>query len=63
MADNGESTEIEDILVVDTGGGRNSTMAKRLWHVFERINHQQVIKGHGSIGKGKTCFIVNATTK
>eukprot|EP00957_Ditylum_brightwellii_P190081 14470779-Ditylum_brightwellii.AAC.1 len=52
----------EDILVVDTGGGRNSTVTKRVWHVFEKTNQEQLIKGYGSSNDGRICPIVNAAT-
>eukprot|EP00957_Ditylum_brightwellii_P044034 3341609-Ditylum_brightwellii.AAC.1 len=54
---------LEDMLVVDTGGGKNSTITKRTWHVFENTNQEQLIKGYGSSDDGRICSIVNAATK
>eukprot|EP00957_Ditylum_brightwellii_P155088 11805589-Ditylum_brightwellii.AAC.2 len=42
-----------DILVVDTGSGRNSTVTKRAWHVFENTIQKHLIKGYGDSGEGK----------
>ena len=50
-------------MVVDTGGGSNSTVTKRVWHVFENTNQEQLIKGYGSSDDGRICPIVNAATK
>eukprot|EP00957_Ditylum_brightwellii_P015150 1141936-Ditylum_brightwellii.AAC.1 len=47
----------EDVLVVDTSGGRNSTVTKRAWHVFENTNQEQLIKGYGSSDDGRICPI------
>ena len=58
----GESGNMENIAVIDSGGGQNSTITSRAWRVFERTNHQQDIRGYGEKGM-KTCDIVNATTK
>ena len=53
----------EDILILDTGGGKNSTITTSAWHVFERTNHVQEVRGYGEKGEGRTCAIVNAATK
>eukprot|EP00957_Ditylum_brightwellii_P109280 8335818-Ditylum_brightwellii.AAC.1 len=53
----------EDLLIVDTGGERYSTITKRAWHVFENTNQEQLIKGYGSSDDGRICLIVNATKK
>eukprot|EP00957_Ditylum_brightwellii_P155560 11841307-Ditylum_brightwellii.AAC.1 len=52
-----------DIMVVDTGGGRNSAITKRVWYVFENTNQKHMIKGYGSNNEGQLCLIVNAATK
>eukprot|EP00957_Ditylum_brightwellii_P073244 5567573-Ditylum_brightwellii.AAC.1 len=51
------------ILVFNTGGGHNSTVTKRAWHMIERTNHYQVIKGYREKGEGRKCPIVNEATK
>eukprot|EP00957_Ditylum_brightwellii_P131913 10058987-Ditylum_brightwellii.AAC.1 len=53
----------EDILILDTGGEKNSTITTRAWHMFERKNHVQEVRWYGEIGEGRTCAIVNAATK
>eukprot|EP00957_Ditylum_brightwellii_P033608 2547846-Ditylum_brightwellii.AAC.1 len=64
--DEGIGTAIDgrgDIVVIDLGGGQNSTITAKAWHVFEENNHTLDIKGHSEKGKGKTCKIVNAAIK
>jgi len=56
-------SEDEDILILDTGGGKNSTITTSAWHVFERTNHVQEVRGYGEKGEGRTCAIVNAENK
>ena len=53
----------EDIPILDMGGGKNSTITTRAWHVFERTNHVQEVRGYGEIGEGRKCAIVNAAKK
>ena len=53
----------EDVLFFDTGGGYNSTVTKRAWHVFETTSHKQYLRGYGDKGEPKECQIVNACTK
>eukprot|EP00957_Ditylum_brightwellii_P040904 3097006-Ditylum_brightwellii.AAC.1 len=56
-------SNIEDVAVFNTGGGRNSTATKRAWHIFETMNHTQTIRGYGNEGERKTCQIINAATE
>ena len=35
-----------DIIIFDTGGGRNGTTKRRAWHVFEYKNHKQRLMGY-----------------
>ena len=56
-------SDAEDIVIFDTGGGRNSTITKRAWHIFEETNHRQEIRGYQDEGAGQICPIVNAVTK
>eukprot|EP00957_Ditylum_brightwellii_P083430 6341728-Ditylum_brightwellii.AAC.1 len=49
----GRVSNIEDAMVFNTGGGRNSTVTKRVWHIFETTNHTQIIRGYGNEGEGK----------
>eukprot|EP00957_Ditylum_brightwellii_P023653 1785138-Ditylum_brightwellii.AAC.1 len=58
-----ESGNMENIAVIDSGGGQNSTITSKAWHVFERTNHQQDIQGYGDKGEMKTYDVVNVTTK
>eukprot|EP00957_Ditylum_brightwellii_P028330 2139672-Ditylum_brightwellii.AAC.1 len=53
----------KDIVVFDTGGGRNSMIRARAWHIFERMNHHQEIHGYENDDGGKVYRIVNAATK
>ena len=55
--------EKRDILIFDTDGGKNSTIAQQAWTVFETISHQQEIRGYQYTSGGKNCSIVNAVTK
>eukprot|EP00957_Ditylum_brightwellii_P175982 13400380-Ditylum_brightwellii.AAC.1 len=50
-------------MVFDTGGGRNSTVTKRVCHIFKITNHTQTIRGYGNEGEQKTYQIVNAAMK
>ena len=55
--------EKDDILIFDTGGGKNPTITQRAWTVFETTSHQQEIRGYQDTSGGKICPIVNAVTK
>eukprot|EP00957_Ditylum_brightwellii_P098983 7540114-Ditylum_brightwellii.AAC.2 len=52
-----------DMLIFDTGGGSNSTIKKKAWHVFEKTNHKQYLHGNEDKGDPKECQIANAATK
>ena len=58
-----EYIEQNDILIFDTGGGKNPTITRRAWTIFETTNHQQEIRGYQDTSGGKICQIVNAVTK
>eukprot|EP00957_Ditylum_brightwellii_P171080 13023955-Ditylum_brightwellii.AAC.1 len=60
--DSGHQDNEDNILIVGTGGGRNSTITKRAWHIFKRTNRKHIIKGYGD-NEGKLCSIVNAAKK
>ena len=53
---------IWDMLIFDTGGGNNSTITKKAWHIFENTNHKQYLLGYGDKGDPKECQIINAAT-
>ena len=55
--------EESDILIFDTGGGRNGTTTRREWRVFEYTNHKQRILGYQDNGRVKVYPIVNAVPK
>eukprot|EP00957_Ditylum_brightwellii_P178503 13597643-Ditylum_brightwellii.AAC.2 len=55
--------DINDILMIDSGGGRNSTVMSMAWYVFEKTNHKQDICGYGNKDKVRACNIVNVITK
>ena len=59
----GEADNGSDIVIFDTGGGINSTITARAWHVFEYTSHFQQMSGYGDKSKPKLCNIVNAATK
>ena len=42
----GYMKEEDDILIFDTGGGRNGTTTRIVWHVFEYKNHKQRLLGY-----------------
>ena len=41
--DNLEDDKEKDVLIFYTGGGRNGTVKKRVWHVFEYTNHKKTL--------------------
>ena len=49
-----------DILIFDTGGGRNYNTLRRVWHVFEFNNHKQRLLGYQDKSEGKvyTLFLM-----
>ena len=56
---NGKNIKNEnDILIFDTGGGKNPTITKRAWTIFETTNHHQEIRGYQDNSSGKICKIV-----
>eukprot|EP00957_Ditylum_brightwellii_P092623 7053217-Ditylum_brightwellii.AAC.1 len=61
--ENSEDEMAMDIMVADSGGGRNSTITKRTWYVFENTNYKHIIKGYGSKDERQLWSIVNAATK
>jgi hypothetical protein len=56
-------TSTQDILIVDTGGGRNATVTSRAWKVLHRTSHRTAISGYQDKAPPKVCPIVNAATK
>ena len=55
--------ENENVLIFDTGGGRNGIITSRAWHVYERTSHRQEVVGYQDKSGGTICPIVNAVTK
>ena len=51
------------ILIFDISGGRNVTITKRAWHVFEYTNHTHILMGYQDKSEGKVYPIVNTVTK
>ena len=41
-----DEMKLNDILIFDTGGGKNRTITKQVWAVFETTNHRQEIWGY-----------------
>lgn len=58
-----KATESPDILILDTGGGKNATVTSRAWHVLARTNHTMELSGYQDQGNPKQCSVVNAITK
>eukprot|EP00957_Ditylum_brightwellii_P206514 15348790-Ditylum_brightwellii.AAC.1 len=54
---------IWDVLIFDTGGGHNNTIAKKAWHVFEKTICKQYLCGYGNNRDPKECQIINAAAK
>ena len=52
-----------NVLIFDTGGGRNGTITSRAWHIYERTSHRQEVVGYQDKSGGTICPIVNAVTK
>ena len=44
--ENMEDEEEKDVLIFDTRGGRNGTIKKISWNVFEYKNHQRDLRGY-----------------
>ena len=61
--ENMQDEKEKDALIFDTGGGRNGTIAKIVWHVFEYTNHQQELSGYQDKSKVQFYPIVNEVTK
>eukprot|EP00957_Ditylum_brightwellii_P132311 10088728-Ditylum_brightwellii.AAC.1 len=61
--ENSEDEMATDIMAADTGGGKNSTITKRVWYAFENTNQKHIIKGYSSKDEGQLYSIVNAATK
>ena len=55
--------EEENILIFDTGGGRNGTITRRAWHVFKYKNNKQILLRFQDKSEGKVYSIVNAVKK
>ena len=55
--------DLSDIDILDSRGGRNLTITKKTWHVFEETNPRQEIQGYQYKESGQVCSIVNAVTK
>ena len=51
----------DDIMILDTGGGKICTVTPRAWHVIHKTNHRTEMSGYQS-KKGQLCPIVNAMT-
>ena len=56
------STRAPDILIIDSGGGRQSTITNRAWKVTARHDFRVNIKGYQSTDS-TPCSVVNAVTK
>ena len=52
-----------DMLIFDTGGGRNGTITKREWHVFEYKNNKHRLLVYQDKSAQKDYPIVNTVTK
>ena len=52
-----------DILIFDTGGGRNVTITRISCNFFEYKNHKQRLLGYKYKSEGKVYPIINAVTK
>jgi hypothetical protein len=61
-ADNGERSK-KDILIIDTGGGRNATVTSKAWKILHRTSHKTAMSGYQDKAPPKVCPIVNAATK
>ena len=61
--DRDETTSRDDMLIMDTGGGKCSTVTERVWVTTQRTNHVCYLTGHQSKGTNTKCPIVNAATK
>ena len=61
--DESEHPNDKDMLVIDTGGGRNATITTRAWKVLQRTNHRTAMHGYQDKGPPKVYPIVNAVTK
>ena len=61
--DNLEDYEEKYVLIFDTGDGRNGTITKILWNVFEYKTHQKGLCEYQDKIKVKFHPIVNAVTK
>ena len=55
--------EEKDVLIFDTGTGRNGTIKKIAWNVLEYKNHPQELCGYQDKSKGKFYPIFNSVTK
>ena len=55
--------EEDDILILETGGGRNWIVTIIVWHVFEYKKQKQVPMVYKDKSEGKLYPIVNAVTK
>ena len=53
----------QDVLVIDTGGGKTATITKRAWKILHRTNHRTAMQGYQDKGPARICPIVNAVTK
>jgi hypothetical protein len=60
--ENGEKSQ-KDILIMDSGGGRNATVTSKAWHVLHRTSHKTAMSGYQDKAPPKVCPIVNAATK
>jgi hypothetical protein len=60
--ENGEKSE-KDILIIDSGGGRNATVTSKAWQVLHRTSHKTAMSGYQDNAPPKVCPIVNAATK
>jgi hypothetical protein len=58
-----EQKSERDILIVDTGGGRNATVTSKAWQVLHRTSHKTAMSGYQDKAPPKVCPIVNAATK
>ena len=53
----------QDIFIIDTGGGKCSTITKKAWKVISNTNHRTELLGYQDKGLPKCYPIVNAITK
>jgi hypothetical protein len=48
----------KDILIIDTGGGRNDRVTSKAWKVLYRTSHKKAMSGYQDKSTPKVCPIV-----